>query len=48
MKGISYVDKEAFKYAMEKVKEYVASNYSSKSDIEDISTILDEINGEVV
>lgn len=45
---IKYVDKEALKYTVNKVKEHVASNYATKEEIGDINTILDNINGEVV
>ncbi len=45
---ITYVDKEALKHTVNKVKEHVASNYATKEEIGNINTILDNINGEVV
>lgn len=45
---ITYVDKEALKHTVDKVKEHVASNYVTKEELGDINAILDNINGEVV
>lgn len=45
---IKYVDNTSLEYTINKLKEYIANYYASKSEIEKINTILDNINGEVV
>lgn len=45
---IKYVDKSSLEYTIDKIKEHVANNCASKSELEGINTILDDINGEVV
>lgn len=45
---IKYVDKASLEYTIDKIKEHVANNYMTKSELEGIHSILDNINGEVV
>lgn len=45
---IKYVDNTSLEYTINKLKEYIANHYASKSEMENINTILDNINGEVV
>lgn len=45
---IKYVDDISLAYAIDKLKEYISNHYASKSEIENMNTILDTINGEVV
>ncbi len=45
---IKYVDKEGLKHAIDKMKEHITNNYVSKSELENINAVLDNINGEVV
>ena len=45
---ITYVSKEKLNYTIQKTKEYIASNYVTKTQIGNIDLILDYINGEVI
>ena len=45
---IKYVNKISLEYSINKLKEYMDNHYANKSELEEINSILDNINGEVV